>query len=208
MGNWFARLYDPLMAPCEKGKFLAIRRGLLDEAYGEVLEIGSGTGVNFPLYSTEQVSHVIAIEPNPEMQKRSMKRLEHAQVLINLKEASAEHLPFKNEAFDTIVYTLVLCSVDDPAVALQEAKRVLKPGGQLLFFEHVRMEKKSLGWLQDKLTPVWKRMCDGCHLNRETLDTIKNTGFKIIKMRSDFNGLFLSGVAINGNQEEIEVQVF
>ena len=208
MGKWFSKFYDPLMAPCEKGKFLAIRRGLLDEAKGEVLEVGSGTGVNFPLYNSEQVSHVIAIEPSLDMQKRSMRRLERAQVPINLKEASAEHLPFKDEAFDTVVYTLVLCSVDCPAAALQEAKRVLKPGGQLLFFEHVRMEKKSLGWLQDKLTPVWKRMCDGCHLNRKTLETIKSTGFKIIKMRSDYNGLFLSGVAKNENEEEIKVQVF
>jgi ubiquinone/menaquinone biosynthesis C-methylase UbiE len=195
MGKWFAKWYDPLMAPLEKRKFMQIRKSLLQKAEGEVLEIGSGTGINFPLYHP-QVSHVIAIEPNPEMRKRSLKRKQQAAIPIDLKEAESERLPFMDQAFDTVIFTLVLCSVSDPAQALEEAKRVLKPGGKLLFFEHVRMESRFLGWLQDILTPAWKKVCDGCHLNRETKELIQAAGFKITEMQSDYNGLFISGMGV------------
>lgn len=201
MGKWFAKLYDPLMTPIEKGQFRQLRKALLQKAEGEVLEIGSGTGVNFPLYN-QKVSHVIALEPNSEMQKRSLKRKKQAQTPIDLKEARAEQLPFMDQAFDTVVFTLVLCSVEDPAVALKEAKRVLKPGGKLLFFEHVRMESRFAGWLQDQLTPIWKRLCDGCHLNRETTKIIQSAGFNITEMRSDYRSLLISGTAV---KDEISI---
>lgn len=198
MGKWFAKVYDPLMAPLEKKKFLNIRKTLLESAEGEVLEIGSGTGINFPLYG-EDVSHVIALEPSSDMRRHSQARIKQAQIPIDLKKGNAEKLPFMDQAFDTVVFTLVLCSVNDPITALTEAKRVLKPGGKLLFFEHVRMESHFAGWLQDKLTPLWKRMCDGCHLNRDTLGMIEEAGFSMTETHSDYNGLFWSGTAVKNS---------
>jgi len=179
------------MAPLERGRLKRLREHLLKEAKGLVLEIGSGTGINFPLY--QAAKKVIAAEPSRTMRSKSMKNLRLAKVPIELTEAKAEALPFKDETFDTIVMTLVLCSVDHPLKAINEAKRVLKPGGRILFLEHVRMNARFIGRLQDSLTPVWKHLCDGCHLNRRTLAYLEAAGFEMIDVRRDFHGLFVSG---------------
>ncbi|AQS55729.1 class I SAM-dependent methyltransferase [Novibacillus thermophilus] len=195
MGKWFPRWYDALMEPLERRGIRNIRIRLLQKAWGNVLEIGSGTGLNFPYY--EQVEQVTAIDPEPLMVKQSMQRAEQAHVPIRVRRAEAEALPFADNLFDTAVGTLVLCTVPDPNKALAEIRRVCKPGAPVLFFEHVRLEHPLLGRLQDGLTPVWKRLCDGCHLNRNTLEQIQRAGFKTTVVEPHYKGIFLVIEAVN-----------
>ncbi|MBT2659270.1 class I SAM-dependent methyltransferase [Bacillus sp. ISL-18] len=178
------------MRPLEKRKFKRIREDLLSKAKGHVLEIGSGTGINFPLYKS--VEKVVAAEPSTYMIYKSQDKLKQSSVNIELVKADAEKLPFADNSFDTVVATLVFCTIPNPNQAMKEMLRVCKPEGKLLFFEHVKMENRFLGGLQEWLTPAWKRICDGCCLNRDTLILIKNKDLIINDIKSYYNGLFLS----------------
>nr|WP_077214844.1 class I SAM-dependent methyltransferase [Bacillus dakarensis] len=189
MGKWFPSIYDMAMSPLEKGTFKTIRKELIGKAAGRVLEIGAGTGINFPFY--QNVERVDAIEPNPLMIEKAKKRLHLADVPVQYHTQSAENLSFPNMTFDSVVATLVLCSIPDPVSALKEIKRVAKPNASILFFEHVKMEQPFLAQLQETLTPAWKKVCDGCHLNRNTLALIREAGFEIQKVESYYKGLFL-----------------
>lgn len=195
MSTWFPKLYDRLMNPLERRGFYQIRKKLIDKAVGQVLEIGSGTGINFPFYEHQQ--KVIAIEPEPQMWQQSLPRSEHARVPIELVPTGAENLPFADNYFDSVVGTLVLCTIPDPTKALAEIRRVCKPDGIILFFEHVKLEHPVLGGLQDLLTPAWKRICDGCHLNRNTLTFIKDAGFKVTHVEGYVKELFITIEAVN-----------
>jgi ubiquinone/menaquinone biosynthesis C-methylase UbiE len=177
------------MMPLEKNKFQTIRKHLISEAMGRVLEIGSGTGANFLFY--DKVSSVVAIEPNPDMLKKSIPKAQKQHVSIHPHIGDAETLSYPDHSFDTVVGTLVFCTIPNPDKALNEIRRVLKPGGKLLLFEHVRLNHSSLGILQDLLTPAWKRFCDGCCLNRNTLQLTKRAGFHVGKVDSIYKGLFL-----------------
>ncbi|WP_342045325.1 class I SAM-dependent methyltransferase [Bacillus sp. OTU530] len=189
MGNTFPKYYDFFMGPLEKGKFQSIRKKLLQKANGVVLEVGSGTGINFPYY--ESVIKVTAIEPNQHMIKRSSKRREMSVVPIEVIEESAERLPFADNTFDTVVATLVLCTIPNPELAVQEMKRVCKSKGKILLFEHVRVKNPFLATLQDWLTPLWKKGCDGCCLNRDTVQMIQANGLEILNKRTFYNGFFI-----------------
>ncbi|TCP28890.1 methyltransferase family protein [Scopulibacillus darangshiensis] len=189
MSKWFPKLYDKLMAPLEKKKLENIRRGLISKAEGHVLEIGSGTGANFPFY--KNASHITAIEPNPNMIKESLPKINQTRVPIDIRQESAEVLPFKENTFDTVVGTLVFCTIPNPRQALNDIRRVLKPEGKFLLFEHVRMGNTTLSSLQNILTPVWKHLCDGCHLNRDTLKFVQESEFHVNNVTSYYNGLFL-----------------
>jgi len=189
MGKLFPRLYDSVMAPLEMGRFKKIRRSLLKEAKGRVLEIGSGTGANFPYY--KEGVEVDAIEPNPIMLSQSEEKLKAAKIPIRTYLAQAENLPFLDNSFDTVVATLVFCTIPEPVRALEEIKRVSKPKARLLLFEHVRINRKLIGKTQDILTPAWAKIADGCHLNRDTLALLRNSGFSILKVDAFFSGLFL-----------------
>ena len=114
-----------------------------------------------------------------------------AHIPIEVKVMGAEQLAFPDQSFDTVVATLVFCTIPDPDQAIKEIYRVLKPGGQLLVFEHVKMENHLLAKLQNG-TPIWKHLCDGCHLNRDTFALIDNSHFQIKKQTSFYKGLFLS----------------
>lgn len=195
MGKWFSKMYDPLMAPLEKNKFQTIRKRLISKTEGRVLEIGSGTGVNFPYY--DQVSSVTAIEPNADMLRKSLPKAQKQHVSINAHLGEAENLPYLENAFDTVVGTLVFCTIPDPEKALNEIHRVLKPEGRLLLFEHVRLNHAILGKLQDQLTPVWRQLCDGCRLNRNTLQVVKEAEFHVDNVESIYKGLFLIIRAVN-----------
>lgn len=177
------------MAPLEKKKFKKIRKRLISKAKGHVLEIGSGTGVNFPFYVN--ATHVTAIEPNSDMLKRSCSKARNHFVPIQMHLGKADDLPFPDNTFDTVVGTLVFCTIPDSKKALAEIQHALKPDGKLLLFEHVRLNHSVLGKTQDLLTPLWKRMCDGCCLNRDTLQMVKNAGFHVDSVESIYNGLFL-----------------
>jgi ubiquinone/menaquinone biosynthesis C-methylase UbiE len=141
------------------------------EATGRVLELGVGTGLNLPHY--EAATEVVGVDPDPYMLRRARRRAAAAPVPVELLEASAEALPFEDASFDTVVVALSLCTIPDPAAALREAKRVLRPEGRLVFLEHVRSDKPWLARLQDRLERPWGRVAGGCHPNRDTVAAIE-----------------------------------
>lgn len=189
MSSSLAKWYDFFMSPLERGKFKGIRKELLKRANGRVLEIGSGTGINFPLY--EAVEGVTAIEPNQYMIDRSLQKKKLATVPIEIVKTGAERLPFEDDTFDTIVATLVFCTIPDVEKALHEMKRVCKPSGKILFFEHVKMENTFLANLQNWLTPFWSKICDGCCLNRDTINLLRINGLRVNKVKAFYKGLFV-----------------
>lgn len=155
-----------------------VRREVAGGATGRVLEIGAGTGANFAYY-TDSAATVTAIEPDPFMARKARKRAQDAGRQIELREAPVEVLPFGDESFDTVVCTLVLCSVTDPAKALAELRRVLRHGGQLRFYEHVRYRHPFGALAQDLATPFWRWVGAGCHPNRDTERAIREAGFLV-----------------------------
>ena len=144
---------------------------------GEVLEIGGGTGANLPHYP-RTVERVVVTEPDPFMRARLEWKLDAAVVPVELVAAPAEELPVREASIDAVVSTLVLCSVAELEASLAEVARVLRPGGRLVFIEHVRAEGKRARW-QDRVQPLWGRLAAGCHLNRDTLGAISAAGFEL-----------------------------
>jgi ubiquinone/menaquinone biosynthesis C-methylase UbiE len=195
LSRLFAKWYDTFMNPLEKKKFKQIRKDLISKAAGRVLELGSGTGVNFPLY--QDVEKVTAIEPSPHMIDKSKAKLKKTSVPIEVIKAGAEELPFEDNTFDTIVATLVFCTIPNPEKAILEIKRVCKPEGKILLFEHVKMENRFLAKLQDWLTPAWKKVCDGCCLNRNTIALIEAHEISIVKVEEFFSDLFILVEGVN-----------
>jgi ubiquinone/menaquinone biosynthesis C-methylase UbiE len=177
----FARVYDRLLAGSERAGLGEMRRSLLSRASGRTLELGAGTGVDLPLY-TDAVTELVMAEPDPHMAAQLRERAEQGSFSpqrITVIDAPAEDLPFDDGVFDTVVSTLVLCTVEDPRRSLAEAKRVLVEGGQLLFLEHVRSESSRGAWWQDRLERPWGAMMGGCHPNRATGDSLADAGLWI-----------------------------
>jgi ubiquinone/menaquinone biosynthesis C-methylase UbiE len=170
-GRGFSALYDRLFEATEDAGLRQMRRELVAEASGRVLELGAGTGANVELYPAA-VEELVLAEPDPHMTKRLRGKLAEWGSRAEVIEAPAEHLPVDDSSFDTVVVTLVLCTVADPQAALAEIARVLEPGGKLLFIEHVRSEKPGLARWQDRLERPWHFLGDGCHCNRDTVATI------------------------------------
>jgi ubiquinone/menaquinone biosynthesis C-methylase UbiE len=143
-----------------------------------VLEIGVGSGLNLPLYGSA-VDGVCAIDPSLELLHRARRRIADATVPIWMLGTSVKYVPFVDVIFDTVVTTWTLCSIPDPLAALIEMRRVLKPGGHLLFAEHGLASELRIEWWQHRLTPYWKRIAGGCHLDRKIDALIRHTGFQI-----------------------------
>jgi ubiquinone/menaquinone biosynthesis C-methylase UbiE len=178
-GGWlFAAMYDRMLARTEKAGLRAFRARLLESAQGRVLEIGAGTGANLPLYGPS-VEMLTVTEPEAPMARRLARRLREQSRAAELVEAGAERLPLADARFDTVVSTLVLCTVVDPLRALREVWRVLKPGGQFLFIEHVRSDEPRLAKWQDRLNGLNRIVAHGCNCNRSTVDAILQSGFTI-----------------------------
>jgi ubiquinone/menaquinone biosynthesis C-methylase UbiE len=179
-GRLFASVYDWFTAGAEEAGLRARRQQLLSGISGRVLEIGAGTGANLPHYNGN-VESLVVTEPEPPMlrrlQRAAREQVPHAQVL----RAPAEDLPFEDDSFDTIVSTLVLCGVDDQPRALREARRVLRPGGRLLFLEHVRADDPALAKFQDRMNWL-NRLVVGCDCNRPTLATIERERFEVSRL--------------------------
>ena len=178
--KWFAAVYDRLQSSAERGFMKDVRGELAGGASGRVLEIGAGTGANFGYYSDDL--EVIATEPDPYMMRRAEARAKESKARIELKQASAAKLPFEDASFDTVVGTLVMCSVDDQAEALAEVRRVLKPTGEYRFFEHVRYENPIGGLTQTLIAPFWGWVGAGCHPNRRTVDSVRDAGFEVTRV--------------------------
>ena len=154
------------------------RQRVIDAAEGRVLEIGIGSGLNFPLYR-DTVKSVIGLEPSPELLRMARPRAEAAAVPITLLDASAEVIPIDSASIDTVITTWTLCTIPNASVALAEMRRVLKPGGALLFVEHGRAPEPGVARWQDRLDPLWSHLAGGCHLNRKMDDLISGSGFRI-----------------------------
>ena len=183
-GRIFAAIYDPVMGRTEKAGLTAHRQALLSQATGDVLELGAGTGANLLLYG-DGVRTLTLTEPEKPMVRRLEKHIAERYPSAKLLRAPAEDLPFNDSSFDTVVSTLVLCTVDDQPRALREMRRVLRPGGRLLFIEHVRSEEEKLARLQDRMAPINVRIGHGCHCNRPTLEGIRKAGFKVTRVERD-----------------------
>src|SRR6184192_3519577 len=164
-GRIFAAGYDHFMAGTEKATLRPHRQALISEARGDVLEIGGGTGANLPFYGGD-VETLTLTEPEAPMMRRLERRLRESSRAALVLRAPAEDLPFEDESFDVAVSTLVLCTVDDQPRALRELRRVLKPGGRLLFIEHVRADDQRLARWQDRLNGLQTRLGHGCNCNR------------------------------------------
>lgn len=177
-GRGFSALYDRCFQASEEAGLRDLRRELVSGARGRVLELGAGTGLNLDLYP-DSVQDLTLTEPDPHMVKQLRKRVDTSSRRAEVVAAPAEKLPFEDDSFDTAVVTLVLCTVPDPAAALEEIQRVLKPDGRLLFLEHVRSPDPSLAKWQDRLEGPWRFLGDGCHCNRDTVKTIGASGFQL-----------------------------
>lgn len=178
-GRMFSAFYDRAFAASEEAGLRSMRRELLCKARGRVLELGSGTGLNLELYPREGLDSLTLTEPDPHMFKQLRPRAEKNCPGADLVQAGAEDLPFADDSFDTVVVTLVLCTVPDQPAALREISRVLAPGGQLLFLEHVRANHPDLARWQDRLEKPWRFLGDGCHCNRDTVATIEASPFEV-----------------------------
>ena len=187
MGIWnkvFAAGYDRFKAGSERDTFAAHRRALLAGAEGDVIEIGGGTGANLGVYNGALGSLTVT-EPDKAMMKRLKRHAEETRPGTTVLRAPAEDLPFEDDSFDVAVSTLVLCTVDDQPRALRELRRVLRPGGRLLFMEHVRSEEEKLARWQDRLMPLNRALVCGCHCNRPTLEGIRGAGFEVTRLERD-----------------------
>lgn len=180
LSSWLmAQSYDWAMRKTEQRCLNQWRKELLTQATGELLEIGAGTGINLPHYP-DHLTEITLSEPDPQMRNKLQKKLSATTNRgIQLTPWSAEQVELPDQSLDTIVCSLVLCSVNDQQQALTELYRLLRPGGQLLFLEHIiAAEEKTIRW-QKRLEPIWRCCSGNCHLTRDTLSNIEATGLQI-----------------------------
>ncbi|SHL62535.1 class I SAM-dependent methyltransferase [Haladaptatus paucihalophilus] len=170
----FAALYDPVTAVAERTVLRPHREYLVRNLTGRVLDLGAGTGAMFPYFSNSEAASLHAIEPDPHMRKQAESKASELDLEIDIGDASAESLPYGDDQFDTVVASMVFCTITDVEAALAEVHRVLKPGGEFRFLEHVHAD----GWratVQNVLAPLWRRIAGGCHLNRQTISQFTAT---------------------------------
>jgi ubiquinone/menaquinone biosynthesis C-methylase UbiE len=162
-----------------------LRAAWIPKAQGDVLEVGIGSGLNLPFYSAA-VRRVYGVDPSLELQRIARKRAAGHTAVDFLTQSAEEPLPLEDESIDTVVSTWTLCSIPNPAKALREMRRVLKRDGRFLFVEHGRSpDSKIVAW-QDRLTPAWKVIGGGCHLNRKVDDLVEGAGFRISELRNEY----------------------
>jgi ubiquinone/menaquinone biosynthesis C-methylase UbiE len=174
----FARMYGRLAPMGEKAGTAQHRDELLAGLSGRVIEVGCGSGLCFS-HDPDTVAEVVAVEPEPHLRRLAQQAAETAPVSVRVVEGRAEQLPIEDGWFDAAVAALVLCSVPDQQAGLTEIRRVLRPGGQLRFYEHVRSEDPRKARLQDRVEWIWPRLLGGCHANRDTPAAITRAGFHI-----------------------------
>jgi ubiquinone/menaquinone biosynthesis C-methylase UbiE len=183
-----ALIYDRFLYLGEAAGMRAARKALLARATGRVLEVGAGTGLNAAHYPPE-ARELILVEPEQAMRQRLERRVRRSDRQTVIVDASAEQLPVADRSVDTVVSTLVLCTVEQPDQALAEIARVLRPGGQLLFIEHVRAESPALAWWQDRLVEPWRRFAGGCRCNRATVELMRASGFEVKASKASWRAM-------------------
>ena len=184
--------YDACMAPLEVGALSAVRAHLLARAGGRVLEVGAGTGVNLGYYDYSKIEELIVtdVRVKPRLSEAAAGRRR-----VTVVRADVESLPFVEGIFDTVVATLVFCSVPDPDRGLAELARVLRPEGRLLFIEHVVSRHPVVHRLMDFANPGWRLLAGGCNLNRDTARAIEEAGFRFVRFARFGRGLGITGIA-------------
>ena len=191
----FARLYERMAPSLDRAGGAAHRDELLAGLRGRVIEVGAGSGLCFGHYPNT-VSEVVAVEPEPSLRRAARSAAQSVQTPIAVVDGQAEHLPSDDAAFDAAVVSLVLCSVPEPRAALSEVRRVLRLGGELRFYEHVRSLDPGRARLQDRADWIWSHVLGGCHPNRDTVTAIDTAGFSITSCRRfDFRPCALSAPA-------------
>jgi ubiquinone/menaquinone biosynthesis C-methylase UbiE len=162
------------------------RRKFIPLASGTVLEVGVGSGLNLPFYGPK-VQKLYALDPSRELWKMARQRVREAPCPVEFLAASAEHIPLEDMSVDTVITTWTLCTIPNPLQALTDMRRVLKPEGRLIFVEHGRSPDSGVRTWQNRLTPVWKRIGGGCHLNRQIDDLIAGAGFDIAQIERGYS---------------------
>lgn len=161
------------------------RERIAGDAEGCVLEVGVGSGLNLPFYG-RKVKRLFGLEPSPRLLSRARQKARGLPLAVEFLEGSAEAIRLEDKSIDTVVMTWTLCTIPDAPLALNEIRRVLKPGGELLFVEHGRAPDTRVRWWQDRLTPLWKKIGGGCHLNRPIAELIEGAGFVIEQLETDY----------------------
>lgn len=168
------------------------RQQLLADVSGEILEIGFGTGLNLPHYP-ENVTKITTIEPNPGMQRLARSRIKQSRITVDYKKLNSENLPLADESFDSVVCTWTLCSIKLPEQAIAEVYRLLKPGGKFFFIEHGLSRDASVRFWQNTLTPIQKVIADGCHLNRQ-IDELVRQKFDSVTLEQFYDSKLPSAI--------------
>ena len=180
--------YDAHLMPklvtfaCGQGQVMKRRSQLVPLATGDVFELGCGGGLNQEFYQTSLVSSFSGIDPHPGLLENARARATARGWDHNIREGVGEQIPFRDSSFDTVVCTFTLCSVDDPGQVMSEMRRILRPGGRLLFLEHGRAPDSDVARWQDRIEPVWKRIAGGCHLTRPIGAALRGAGFEVEPM--------------------------
>lgn len=174
-------MYERISAESERRGTAGHRDRALAGLSGRVIEVGAGNGMNFSHYPGT-VDEVVAVEPEGQLRALAEKAAALSPVPVRVVAGHATALPMEDASFDAVVASLVLCSVSDVPSALAELRRVLKPTGELRFFEHVRSDKPWFAAVEHTLTPLWSRVGGGCHLDRDTAAAVRAAGFEIVSM--------------------------
>jgi ubiquinone/menaquinone biosynthesis C-methylase UbiE len=182
----FAKAYLRVATKAEARGVAAHRDELLADLAGVVCEVGAGPGLNFIHYPTS-VTRVIAVEPEPTLREHALAVAGSAPVPVEIRDGTADALPVEDASCDAVVLSLVMCTVPHPAAALGEARRVLRSGGQVRFYEHVRSTHRVVALAEDVMAPLWARFAGGCHPNRDTVATLDAAGFDAAVRRFGFS---------------------
>ena len=186
--NLYDRYVMPLLIDgcCGMKDIQTQRQNLIPRAHGKVLEIGIGTGRNLEFYDRSKITSLQGLDPADQMNPKAESRARKAGLDVEIVTLSAEEIPAADGTYDTVVCTFTLCTIPDPVKALKEMRRVLKPGGELLFCEHGRSPDESVHRWQDRLTPWWKPVAGGCHLNRDVSIMLRDGGFRTTEIESSY----------------------
>lgn len=164
---------------CSTRPILKLRAQVVPKCTGTVLEIGMGSGINLQYYDKDKVDHVWGLEPSAGMREKAAKNVAKSPVPMGWLDLPGEQVPLEDNSVDTVLLTYTLCTIPDTYAALSQMKRVLKPGGKLLFCEHGRSDDRRVRKWQDRINPYWNRIAGGCNLNRDIDSLISEAGFKI-----------------------------